>query len=61
MPRALVKSHAELDRAVDLFYRSQPFTRERLRVEYLFGLYEQLTTPLLPHSASKRPRKRVSD
>jgi hypothetical protein len=61
MPPALVKAHADLDRAVDLCYRTQPFTSERQRVEYLFGLYEQLTAPLLPASKSKRPRKRVSD
>jgi hypothetical protein len=33
MPPALVKAHAESDRAVDLCYRSQPFTNERQRVE----------------------------
>ena len=60
MPPALVKAHAELDRAVDLCYRPQPFTSERQRVEYLFGLYEQLTAPLLPTAKPKRPRKRVS-
>ena len=57
MPPALVKAHAELDRAVDLCYRPQPFTSERQRVEYLFGLYEQLTAPLLPASRPKRPRR----
>ena len=60
MPPALVKAHADLDRAVDLCYRPQPFTSERQRVEYLFGLYEQLTAPLLPATKPKRPRKRVS-
>jgi hypothetical protein len=60
MPPALVKAHAELDRAVDLCYRPQPFTSERQRVEYLFGLYEQLTAPLLPATKPKRPRKRAS-
>jgi len=60
MPPALVKAHAELDRVVDLCYRPQPFTSERQRVEYLFGLYEQLTAPLLPAATPKRPRKRVS-
>jgi hypothetical protein len=39
-------------------YLPQPFTSERQRVEYLFGLYEQLTTPLLPPAAAKRPRHR---
>jgi hypothetical protein len=60
MPPALVKAHAELDRAVDLCYRPHPFTSERQRVEYLFGLYEQLTAPLLPAAAPKRGRKRLS-
>jgi hypothetical protein len=60
MPPALVTAHAELDRAVDLCYRPQPFTSERQRVEYLFGLYEQLTAPLLPAAKPKRPQKRAS-
>jgi hypothetical protein len=36
MPPALVKAHAELDRAVDLCYRPQPFTSERQRVMAAF-------------------------
>jgi hypothetical protein len=60
MPPTLVKAHAELDQTVDLCYRPQPFSSERQRVEYLFGLYEQLTAPRLPAARSKRPRKRVS-
>ena len=55
MPPALVKAHAELDRAVDLCYRREPFETERQRVEYLFSLYEKLTAPLL--SAAKKSRK----
>ena len=58
MPPALVKAHAELDRAVDLCYRPQPFTSERQRVEYLFGLYEQLTAPLLPVAKPKRAARK---
>ena len=56
MPPALVKAHADLDRAVDLCYRPEPFTSERQRVEYLFGLYEQLSAPLLP-AAGKKSKK----
>src|SRR5689334_3842272 len=41
MPPALVKAHAQLDRAVDLCYRSQPFENDRQHVEYLFTLYEK--------------------
>lgn len=57
MPPALVKAHAELDRAVELCYRPQPFANDRQRVEFLFSLYEKLTAPLLP--AAKKPRARV--
>jgi hypothetical protein len=47
MPVNLVRAHAKLDRAVDKCYRSQPFVSERNRVEFLFGLYQELTAPLL--------------
>jgi hypothetical protein len=57
MPPALVRAHADLDRAVDLCYRSQPFESDRQRVEYLFSLYEKLNLPLLP-AAKKGRRKR---
>ncbi len=60
MPPALVKAHAELDRAVDLCYRSQPFANDRQRVEHLFALYEKLTAPLIA-PAKKRRRKRPSN
>ncbi|HEV2971694.1 MAG TPA: DNA methyltransferase [Pirellulales bacterium] len=54
MPRDLAKAHAALDRAVDRCYRKQPFTSDRQRVEFLFALYEKLTTPLIPLSRRKR-------
>ena len=54
MPSDLAKAHARLDRAVDRCYRSQPFASERNRLEYLFNLYQQLTSPLL---ATKRSGK----
>jgi hypothetical protein len=57
MPPALSKAHAELDRAVDLCYRREPFETERQRVEFLFTLYEKLTAPLLPVTKSKRTRR----
>jgi hypothetical protein len=46
MPADLTKTHARLDRAVDRCYRSQPFTNERNRVEYLFKLYQRIAAPL---------------
>ena len=56
MPPALANAHQQLDTAVDRCYRSQPFTSERQRVEYLFALYETLTAPLT--APAKKPRKR---
>ena len=53
MPPALVKAHADLDRAVDRCYRKEAFLTDRQRVEYLFGLYEQLTAPL----AAVKPKR----
>jgi len=57
MPPALVKAHADLDRAVDLCYRPQLFLNDRQRVEHLFALYAKLTAPLLP--AGKKARRRL--
>ncbi len=57
MPPELVKAHADLDRAVDRCYRSQPFESDRQRVEHLFALYEKLTAPLLP--ATKKGRRKT--
>ncbi len=56
MPADLVKAHADLDRAVDACYRSQPFTSDRQRVEFLFALYERITAPLLPATPTTRAR-----
>jgi MmeI, DNA-methyltransferase domain/MmeI, target recognition domain/MmeI, C-terminal domain/MmeI, N-terminal domain/MmeI, helicase spacer domain len=57
MPPALVKAHAELDRAVDLCYRPQPFQNDRQRVEHLFALYERLTAPLI--APAKKGRRKT--
>jgi hypothetical protein len=55
MPKPLYKAHVALDRAVDRCYRTQPFTSERQRVEFLFAMYEKLTIPLI---AATRKKKR---
>jgi hypothetical protein len=54
MPPALIKAHNELDKAVDLAYRSQPFTSEVNRMVFLFELYEKYTADLL---TMKKPKK----
>ena len=59
MPAPLLKAHQQLDRAVDRCYRSEPFSSDRHRVEYLFALYEQLTAPLVAAAKSARKGRRM--
>ncbi len=58
MPLFLVKAHNELDKAVDLAYRPQPFTSDANRVEFLFILYEKYTANLFtPEKPKRKPKK----
>jgi type I restriction-modification system DNA methylase subunit len=57
MPPALVKAHNELDKAVDLAYRPQPFTSEANRMELLFELYEKYTADLFTKEKPKKVKK----
>lgn len=59
MPPALAQAHAALDRAVDRCYRPQPFATELTRLEHLFGLYQQLSAPLLPAPKPARGARRA--
>ena len=43
MPQDLREAHQTLDLAVERFYRSEPFTSDEERLEYLFKLYERMT------------------
>lgn len=54
MPPALVKAHNELDKAVDLAYRSSAFTSEANRMEFLFELYEKYTADLFTKEKVKK-------
>lgn len=56
MPPSLVKAHQELDKAVDLCYRPQPFPNETKRIEFLFELYEKYTKPLLAEKKTKKKK-----
>jgi hypothetical protein len=58
MPPVLVKAHNELDKAVDLAYRSQPFASEAKRMEFLFELYEKYTADLFTIEKPKKSRKK---
>ena len=57
MPTALVKAHNELDKAVDMAYRSQPFTSDANRMEFLFGLYEKYTANIFTKIKPKKTKK----
>ncbi len=56
MPPALVKAHNELDKAVDLAYRPQPFTSEANRMVSLFELYEKYTADLFTKEKVKKKK-----
>lgn len=43
MPKGLRQAHEDLDKAVEQYYRLQPFTSDTERLEYLFKLYEEMT------------------
>jgi type I restriction-modification system DNA methylase subunit len=55
--KEILKAHNELDKAVDLAYRSQPFTTEASRMEFLFDLYEKYTADLFTIEKKKRTKK----
>jgi len=54
MPLPFVKAHNELDKAVDLAYRTQAFSSEANRMEFLFGLYEKYTADLFTKEKVKK-------
>jgi hypothetical protein len=58
MPPDLAKAHAALDKTVDRCYRPEPFEAERERIEYLFALYEKLTTQLVSVAPTKKRRRK---
>ena len=58
MPPALVKAHKELNKAVDLAYRPQPFISEANRMVFLFELYEKYTADLFTTVKPKKTKKK---
>ena len=57
MPPTLVKAHNDLDKAVDLSYRPQPFTSEANRMVFFFELYEKYTADLFTKEKPKKGKK----
>lgn len=60
MPQALLKAHQELDKAVDLAYRPQPFISEAKRMEFLFELYEKYTADLFTKTKVKGKKAKIA-
>jgi hypothetical protein len=54
MPLELVKAHQALDKAVDLCYRPQPFINETKRIEFLFELYDKLSSRMFGEKRKKK-------
>lgn len=54
MPPVLAQAHGQLDRAVDRCYRLQLFATELTRLEFLFGLYQELSAPVLGQAKRRR-------
>ena len=62
MPPELVKAHQALDKAVDLCYRPQPFINETKRIEFLFELYDKLTSGMFRRKKSvKLKNKKLNE
>ena len=58
MPPGLRKAHQALDRAVDRLYRAKRFDSECERVEHLFTLYEEMSSPLVTAATERQSRKK---
>ncbi len=60
MPPALVKAHQRLDAAVDAAYGKKSLKNDADRVAFLFGLYQEYTSPLAARKTKgtrRRPRR----
>jgi len=44
MPEGLKKAHHALDKAIEQCYRPKPFETDEERLEYLFRMYEEMTS-----------------
>ncbi|WP_413533819.1 class I SAM-dependent DNA methyltransferase [Empedobacter brevis] len=56
MPSGLEQAHKELDLAIEQIYRLAPFHSDEERLEYLFKLYDEMTTK---ETLFAKPRKTV--
>jgi len=56
MPSELAKAHHKLDTTVDNVYAKKKFSGDSDRVAFLFQLYEQIATPILPKKSKHSKR-----
>ena len=61
MPPKLLRAHQELDKAVDKCYGKKGFATEAERLEFLFGMYKELTEKqmMMEHLSEKKKGKKV--
>ncbi len=55
----LRRAHRDLDAVVDGLYRGAAFNGDRERVEFLFGVYERLISPLVAATSQKKGKRRM--
>ncbi len=54
----LLDAHKKLDAAEDVGYRKAPFKSELERLEFLFGMYKELTKDLFTADKKKKKEKK---
>jgi hypothetical protein len=57
MPKGLKEAHHQLDLAIERCYRLKPFESDTERLEYLFKMYEEMTTKNSLFAKEKKTRK----
>lgn len=58
MPSGLKQAHKELDLAIEQIYRLAPFHSDEERLEYLFKLYDEMTTKETLFTKEKKEKKK---
>lgn len=57
MPKGLKEAHHQLDLAIERCYRLKPFENDTERLEYLFKMYEEMTTKNSLFQKEKKTKK----
>ncbi len=57
LPKGLKEAHHQLDLAIERCYRLKPFENDVERLEYLFKMYEEMTTKNSLFAKEKKTKK----